>query len=203
VKITPITTVLILVFAGIAAGQKASAQLSKQQTSADVVPTRSPCLFDFERGEIPNCVRESANGDLFIVPEFLKELRFDSHGLAVVRSAREGWMYISRTGKVLIKGVPVMDNWADSFHDGLVRIIRNGKYGFANREGQVVIPPIYDGAMNFENGHAVVCNGCESRPADREGEYHLFAGGTWFRINTKGKVLGRVPPPVVAPATFR
>jgi hypothetical protein len=189
-KITPITTVLILVIAGIAAGQEASAQVSKQQTSAVVVPTGGPCLFDFERGEIPNCVRESANGDLFIAPEFLKELRFDSHGLAVVRSAREGWMYVSRTGKVLIKGVPVMDNWADSFHDGLVRIVSNGKYGFANRKGQMVIPPIYDGAMNFENGRAIVCNGCESRSADREGEYHLFAGGTWFRINTKGKVLG-------------
>jgi WG containing repeat len=203
VKIIPISTVLILAFARIAAGQEASAQVSKQQTSAVVVPTGSPCLFDVERGEIPNCVGENAKGDLFIAPEFLKELMFDSHGLAVVRSARNGWMYVSRTGKVLIKGVPVMDNWADSFHDGLVRIVSNGKYGFANREGQMVIPPIYDGAMNFENGRAVVCNGCESRPANGEGEYHFFAWGTWFRINTKGRVLGRGSPPAVPPATIR
>ena len=51
-------------------------------------------------------------------------------------------MYVSRKGKVVIWGVPVMDNGADSFHDGLVRIVRNGKYGFANRGGEVVIPAI-------------------------------------------------------------
>ena len=190
-KIRPITTALILVFAGIAAGQEAFAQTSKQQTSAVVIPTGGPCLFDFERGEVPNCVRESATGHLFIAPELLKDLEFDSHGLAAVLSPREGWMYVNRSGKVVIRGVPAMDNGADSFHDGLVRIVRNGKYGFANRGGQVVIPAIYDGAMNFENGRTAVCKGCET---SREGEHHFLSGGVWFRINTKGTVLARIRP---------
>ena len=103
-------------------------------------------------------------------------------------------MYVSRTGKVVIRGIPVMDNAADSFHDGLVRIVRNGKYGFSNRRGQMVIPPIYDGAMPFENGRAAVCKGCESKAVEPDGEYHIFAGGVWFQINTKGTVLARLHP---------
>ena len=146
------------------------------------------------RGEVPNCVRKNAAGELFIAPQLLKELNFDSHGLAAVSSPRESWMYVNRRGKVIVSGVPVMDNWADSFHNGLVRIVRNGKYGFANSRGQVVVPPIYDGAMNFENGSAEVCKGCENKCAERECEHYAFAGGKWFRINTKGTVLTQLRP---------
>ena len=35
-----------------------------------------------------------------------------------------------------------------------MRFVRDKKYGFANRKGEIVVPPIYDGAMNFENGIA-------------------------------------------------
>ena len=103
-------------------------------------------------------------------------------------------MYVSRRGRVVISGVPTMDNSADSFHDGLVRVVRNKKYGFANQKGQLVIPPAYDGAMNFENGKAKVCSGCESKCVDHDCEYHVFAGGEWFQINTKGTVVARIPP---------
>jgi hypothetical protein len=81
----------------------------------------APCVFNFERGEVPNCVFKSANGDIAVARRYLKELVFDSYGLAAVRSSTERWMYVNRKGKVLISGVPVMDNWADTFHDGLVR----------------------------------------------------------------------------------
>ena len=44
----------------------------------------------------------------------------------------------------------------------------NGKYGFANSRGHVVVPPIYDGATDFENGSAEVYKGCENKYAERE-----------------------------------
>ena len=72
-----------------------------------------------------------------------------------------------------------MDNGPDSFHDGLVRVVRNKKYGFANRKGQLAIPPTYDGAMNFEKGKAKVCKGCESKCAEGDcGHHYLF----WRRV---------------------
>jgi hypothetical protein len=203
---TPIvTTILLLVVAASAVGQNPAAQSPKQSTPPrNAVPPGqtddrsdsigTPCLFDFERGEVPNCVREAATGELFVEPHYLKELTFDSHGLAAVQSGKEGWMYVNRTGKVVISGVPVMDNGADWFHDGLVRIVRNGKYGFANRRGRVVSPPIYDGALNFEKGRAIACKRCKSECVNPNCEYQSFAGGEWFRINTKGTVLSRLHP---------
>jgi hypothetical protein len=156
--------------------------------------TGTPCLFDFERGEIPNCIHESVTGELFVAPQFVKELPFGSYGLASVLSPKHGWMYVSRTGKVIISGVPWMDNGADSFHSGLVRTVKNEKYGFANRKGQLVIAPVYDGALAFQNGRAIVCKGCRDTCAERECEHHYFKGGEWFQIDTKGTVLARLHP---------
>ncbi|HEY4951618.1 MAG TPA: WG repeat-containing protein [Candidatus Acidoferrales bacterium] len=152
------------------------------------------CLFDFERGDVPDCIRQAADGKRLVSRAVLKLLQFDSYGLAPVLSAKEGWMYVNRTGTVVIIGVPRMDNGADSFHDGLVRVVRNKKYGFANRKGQIVVPANYDGAMNFEKGEAKVCSGCESKCVDHDCEYHVFAGGEWFHINTKGIVVAWIKP---------
>jgi hypothetical protein len=205
VRTAIVTTVLLLVAAS-AAEQNTTAQSPKQPPSENANRTRepdvdkggaigTPCLFDPERGEAPNCILEGETGELFVAPQYLKELHFDAHGLASVNSPKVGWMYVNRHGEVVISGVVVMDNGADRFHDGLVRIVRNGKYGFANPSGQVVAPLIYDGAMNFENSRAVVCKGCESKCVDSGCEYHSFAGGEWFQIDVKGTVLTRLHPP--------
>lgn len=105
------TIVLVLVVAANAAGQDTATQSAKQPThSGGAVPTRqpnvekagasgAPCLFDFERGEVPNCIRADAAGDFFIAPKFLKELSFDSDGLAAVLSKEKGWMYVNRKGR--------------------------------------------------------------------------------------------------------
>jgi hypothetical protein len=210
-----ITTVLLLVIAVSAAEQNAAAQSLQPPTQLENAgPARqpaadksgaagAPCLFDAGRGPVPDCVRAGVTGDLFVASQYLKELSFDAHGLAPVYSQKNGgWMYVNRGGKVVISGVPGMDNWADDFHDGLVRILRNEKYGFANRRGRVVVQPIYDGAMNFEKGRAVVCNGCKSKCvgadsglARHDCEHHVFAGGEWFQIDAKGTVLTPLHPP--------
>jgi hypothetical protein len=156
--------------------------------------TGQTCIFDFDRGETSNCIRQATTGELFIAPQVLRELEFDSYGLAPVLSLKEGWMYVSRRGIVVVQRVQTMDNGPDSFHDGLVRVIRNKKYGFANRKGELVIPPVYDGAMSFENGKAKVCKGCDSKCADRDCEHHFLAGGEWFQIDTKGSVVARIQP---------
>ncbi len=204
---TAIPTVsLLLVIAANSAGQGAVTQSPKQPTghgtsipespanARKAGPTGAPCLFDFERGEVPNCVYENATGELFIAPQLVKELPFDAEGLAAVLSPKKGWMYVSRTGRVVISGVPWMENGADSFHDGLVRVVKNEKYGFANRKGQLLILPIYDGALTFQNGHATVCKGCKSICVESECEHHFFKGGEWFQIDTKGTVLARLHP---------
>jgi len=174
------------------------AALSIASPSQQPAPSKSAgldtsCLYDVEQGVIPDCLQKAGNGELSVKQGVLKQLQFDSHGLAAVRSMTNGWMYVSRTGKVVIKGVPTVDNWADTFHYGLVRVVRNEKYGFSNRKGQLVISPVYDGAMNFENGKAKVCKGCTSKCVEQGCEYHAFSSGEWFQIDTKGAVVSRIP----------
>ncbi len=42
------------------------------------------------------------------------------------------------------------------FRDGLARFMDNNKFGFLNREGKIVVPPIYDRAYYFYDGFACV-----------------------------------------------
>jgi len=166
-----------------------------QSPTSDSTPSKTTsCVFDFQRGEIHDCIHENATGELFVAPRVTKELHFDSYGLAPVLSLKTGWMYVNRKGKVVVNGVPQMDNGPDSFHDGLVRIVKNEKYGFANRQGDIVVPAIYDGALNFENGTAKVCKGCRNKCADADCEHRFFSGGDWLVIDTKGLVVSRPRP---------
>ena len=139
--------------------------------------------------EVSNCVKLSKKGQLFIAPKYLRQLSFGKNGLAVVYSKEEGWMYVNRKGRVIISGVAAMDNGADVFHDGLVRFSQDKKWGFADERGKIIVAPIYDGAMNFENGLTKVCNGCRSECAGSDCEHHVFSGGEWFYINTKGEIV--------------
>jgi hypothetical protein len=137
----------------------------------------------------PNCVKLDNKGQLFITTQYLKKLSFGENGLAIVYSKEEGWMYVNRKGRVIISGVAAMDNGADDFHNGLVRFSKKNKWGFADVKGKVVIPAIYDGAYNFENGLAKVNQGCEIKCVDKECEHFYFSGGEWIYINTKGEII--------------
>ncbi len=151
-----------------------------------------PCLFDLERGEVPDCLTDGTDGCLYVTPQIRKQLTYDSHGLAAIHTQNYNWMYVDRRGWVVARDVPTYDNGPEPFNDGLVRFVREGKYGVANRKGQVVVAPIYDGAMPFENGRATVCNACLMKT---QGEYSWFDGGTWLAINAKGKVIAEIPQP--------
>jgi WG containing repeat len=157
------------------------------------VENGSPCVFDFERGEVSDCVRQTSAGHLYISPTILSQLTFDSHGLATVHSQVENWMYVNRRGDVVISGVPTFDNGADTFHDGLVRFVRDGKYGFANYKGKIVVAAVYEGAMNFDGGRAKVCDGCTLKCSEPGCEHLSFVGGKWLEISTKGVVLASPP----------
>jgi hypothetical protein len=144
--------------------------------------------------EVSDCVIKNKTGQLFIAPVYLRQLSFTENGLATIYSQEEGWMYVNRKGKVIISGVAVMDNGADTFHDGLVRFIKDTKWGFADEKGHVVVPAVYDGALNFVNGIAKVCTGCKNECVYAHCEARHHVGGEWFCIDTKGKRIENCPP---------
>lgn len=86
------------------------------------------------------------------------EVSYNRFGLASI-ATEEGWVVINKKKKVLHK-VFIYDNGPDYVSEGMYRIIENGKMGFANEKGKVVIPPKYDFVWPFERGTAKFCNGC-------------------------------------------
>lgn len=96
----------------------------------------------------------------------------------------------------------------DCLSDGLARIERDGKYGFIDNTGQVVIPPKYDLAWDFSEGLARVSQNGKAGFIDNTGKvviplkydkaysfYNGVAGvldrstGEAFYINRQGERL--------------
>lgn len=172
------------------------------------------CIFS--GGVVDNCILHHQDGTMFVSPGVLKQLEFDSLGLAPVRVEEDRglepmhilenphylWMYVNRRGRVVISGVPSFDNWADEFSGGLVRTVVDGKYGFANRQGRIVIKPAYDWASPFDHGSAHACNHCREMCAMPGGavelqsvpggcDHRIMVGGEWFKIDKKGRIVAR------------
>jgi hypothetical protein len=76
------------------------------------------------------------------------------------------------------------DNGPDYVKDGLFRIKRNDKIGYANTKGEIVIEPQYDCANAFENEKAKVTFACELM---KFGEYTEMKSDNWFFIDKTGK----------------
>jgi hypothetical protein len=94
-------------------------------------------------------------------------------------------MVFNRKGTFLFAPF-AFDNGPDGFSEGLMRVVKNGKVGFANRNGDIVIEPKYDFADMFNYGLAAYCNGCVWK---NKGEHSFVSGGNWGYINYKGNTL--------------
>jgi hypothetical protein len=76
------------------------------------------------------------------------------------------------------------DNGPDYLKDGLFRIKRNSKIGYANTKGEIIIEPQFDCANTFENEKAKVTFDCELK---KVGEHTEMKSDNWFYIDKTGK----------------
>ena len=81
------------------------------------------------------------------------------------------------------------DNWPDEISDGLFRVKRNSKIGYANEKGEVVIPCQFECAHPFENGKAKVTFNCELVCDNKDCEHKKMESDSWFYIDKKGNRL--------------
>lgn len=78
------------------------------------------------------------------------------------------------------------DNGPDPVAEGLFRIRKDGKIGYANQKGEVVIAPQYTCAFPFDNGKAKVAYQCETIA---DGEHARWESQAWMYINQKGNTI--------------
>ncbi len=102
--------------------------------------------------------------------------------IGFVLSKENGFICIDNKDKFLFQ-VFNYDNGPDYPSEGLFRIVKEGKIGYANLHGKVVIEPQFKCAWPFENGFANVSYNCN---IVKDGELDLWKGGDWFYIDKNG-----------------
>ena len=115
---------------------------------------------------------------------------FDKIAFVLLKD-RKGVFAIDRNEKILFQ-VCSYEIGPDIVSNGLFRIIENGKIGFANMNGEIVIKPRFQFVYPFqENGFAIFCENGTWSMLDK---YIPVIKGKWGVINRQGVV--------VIPATY-
>lgn len=79
------------------------------------------------------------------------------------------------------------DNGDDYFSEGLQRIVdKDGKIGFRDSIGKVIIPPQYAFAFPFKDGYAKVTDSGRLEAVDKSGEHHRWVSDSWYYVDKAG-----------------
>jgi hypothetical protein len=152
---------------------------SLHESSANAVP----CTLLVEEGtDIAACVAAGTAGNLAPAPALMAAVRAQAEDPVPLRIGQRLY-YVSAAG--VLRETLVFDNGPDYFEDGLARTVEHGKVGFMDRALQVRIPPAWDFAFPFQDGFAVVCDGCRF---EADGEYSRMVGGQWGYIDQAGRL---------------
>lgn len=108
---------------------------------------------------------------------------------AVVLDSGKGYVAIDRQEHAMYS-IFIFDNGPDYPSEGVFRIVRDGKIGYADSAtGKIAIKPIFACAWPFENGMAKVALDCQTRS---DGEHSTWVSDRWFYINRAGVRTSRL-----------
>ncbi|MFA7327305.1 MAG: WG repeat-containing protein [Candidatus Kapaibacterium sp.] len=138
----------------------------------------SPCGYLNGNGDtiIQNGTFEKCFTDTFTTFAFVYDKALYGNGIVAINRDKE-----------VIFDVYLFDNGPDYFSDGLFRILRNGKIGYADISGKVIINAEYECAFPFENGIAKVAYKCE--PIHVDDEHSTWESENWLFIDKSGKII--------------
>lgn len=74
---------------------------------------------------------------------------------AYVHTSDNVWTIMKKDGTVVRDNIPYPTQQF-GFNNGMIKVYDNGKSGFVNTDGDLVIPIILDSAEAFVNGYAIV-----------------------------------------------
>lgn len=103
-----------------------------------------------------------------------------------MEQTNDGKWVVMDSKKTIRYEVFIYDNGPDYAADGLIRVVKNGKIGYADAKTyEIVIEPQFDCAYPFENGKAKVSNQCKTV---KDGEYSVWESDAWKYIDKQGKI---------------
>ncbi|WP_394993936.1 alpha/beta hydrolase [Emticicia sp.] len=118
------------------------------------------------------------NGLLFVSP------KPKTASLTMTQNTNGKWVIMDSKKTTLYEVFPY-DNGPDSPSEGLIRVVKNGKIGYADAKTYtIVITPQFDCAFPFENGKAKVSNQCKTI---KDGEHSIWTSDAWQYVDKKGK----------------
>jgi hypothetical protein len=127
---------------------------------------------------------KNKSGKIVIKPQYEMAYDFTNKSVAFVVSKGK-WKCINSKGEELLTPF-LFDNGPDYYSEKLARFVENGKMGYFDEACKKTIPASFDFVMPFEEGFALVCNGCTTK---REEEHSRIVGGKYGLINKRGKVV--------------
>lgn len=104
--------------------------------------------------------------------------------LTMTQTADGKWVIMDSQKKVVYE-VFIYDNGPDYEAEGLIRVVKNGKIGYADAKTYaIVIEPQFDCAYPFENGKAKVSKQCKTV---KDGEHSVWESDAWQYVDKEGK----------------
>lgn len=143
-------------------------------------PTPAPSmegrLFPFRFGELWGY--KNAMGQEVIEPRYLRALEFTKGLFAFVGVERNGKLLY---GLITRSGVWALEpSWSNvrPYSEGLAAVEQDGKWGFINEAGKIVIPCVYREVGDFHNGRAAVREASTFSYIDPDGDIAVKAAYT-------------------------
>ncbi len=134
------------------------------------------------------CLRRTAN-TYQMRPDVLASLELPTQTKLFEATSDCGIFWVRADGRAI--PTHPFDNGADYFCDGLTRYELDGKYGYVNRNLEVVVPPSYDFAYPFQGQHGAVCQQCSFTP---DGEHTSVSCACCGAVDTSGRLVVALGP---------
>ena len=126
------------------------------------------------------------NGDTIIpLDKYARCFTETAKYYAIVYDKKQGLIGIDLNEKKLFNAVWNGEGSEIKESEGMILIVENGKYGFANSKGKIIIEPKYKCAESFENGKAKVSNDC----LEINDEHFRWKMNTWTFIDKNGNKI--------------
>jgi hypothetical protein len=121
-----------------------------------------------------------------IVPsgKYFKAFTDTIHTIGFVGNKQGSIIAIDTKGKEIFQ-VFKNDGQPDYVADGLLRIVKDQKIGYADMMGKIILKPIYKCAFPFYDGKAKVAINCDTETI---GEYNYWKSDNWLFIDKSGKI---------------